>query len=133
MKPRTNSLSLAIGLLLASLLAACGPGVGGSGTGAAEEPLQQYGATAINVCGNPLAPQLAACVTGQAVAYADSATQPRVMAQLQDGHIELQAPCAGAEVQWRLGGRGKPVTALLRFRDQRQRHVAGFADFRACR
>ncbi len=95
MKPRTNPLSLAIGLLLASLLAACGPGVGGSGTGAAEEPLLQFGATAIAVCGNPLAPQPAACVTGQATPYADSATQPRVTAQLLDGHIELQAPCAG--------------------------------------
>jgi hypothetical protein len=95
MKPRTNPLSLAIGLLLASLLAACGPGVGGSGTGAAEEPLLQFGATAIAVCGNPQAPQPAACVTGQATPYADSATQPRVTAQLLDGHIELQAPCAG--------------------------------------
>ncbi len=95
MKPPTNRLVRAFGLLVASLLAACGPGVGGSGTGAAEAPLQQFGATAITVCGNSLAPQAAACVQGQPVSYADSATQPRVTAQLLDGHIELQAPCTG--------------------------------------
>jgi hypothetical protein len=110
MKPQVKRLALAFSLLLASLLAACGPGVGGSGTGAAEEPLQQFGATAIAVCGNPLAPQLAACVSGQAVAYADSTTQPRVTAQRLDGRIELQAPCAGLKFsgEWAAVGSQSP-------------------------
>lgn len=86
---------LALALLLAGLLAGCGPGVGGSGTGATEDPLQQFGATSLPVCGNPLAPQLASCVRGQPLSYADSSTLPRVTAQLLDSHLELQAPCAG--------------------------------------
>jgi hypothetical protein len=86
---------LTLTLLLTGLLAACGPGVGGSGTGATEDPLQQFGATALPVCGNPLAAQLASCVRGQALSYADSSTLPRVTAQLLDSHLELQAPCAG--------------------------------------
>ena len=86
---------LALVLLLAGWLAACGPGVGGSGTGATDDPLQQFGATALPVCGNPLSPQLASCVRGQSLSYADSGTLPRVTAQLLDSHLELQAPCAG--------------------------------------
>lgn len=86
---------LALALLLAGLLAGCGPGVGGSGTGATEDPLQQFGATALPVCGNPLAPQLASCVRGQPLSYADSSPLPRVTAQLLDSHLELQAHCTG--------------------------------------
>ena len=86
---------LVLALLLAGLLAACGPGVGGSGTGATEDPLRQFGATALPACGNPLAPQLANCVKGQPLSYADSSTLPRVTVQLLDSHLELQAPCAG--------------------------------------
>lgn len=83
-----------LGLLVACVLAACGPGVGGSGTGAEEDPLKVFGATALPVCGSALGPQLASCIKDQTVLYADSALQPRVTAQVQDNLIRLQAPCA---------------------------------------
>lgn len=92
---RPSALRLVLSLILASCLAACGPGVEGTGTGATDDPLKSFGATAVSACGSPLAPQLAACIKGQTVRYGDSATLPRVTAEIQDGHIELQAQCAG--------------------------------------
>lgn len=92
---RPRALHWALGLWLACAMAACGPGVGGSGTGADEDPLKSFGATAVSACGSALAPQLAACIKGQTVRYGDSATLPRVTAEVQEGHIELQAHCAG--------------------------------------
>ena len=92
-RTRTGLWSLVI-LMVAWVLAACGPGVGGSGTGADEDPLKSFGATAVSACGNPLAPQLAACIQGQTVRYADNPAQARVTAEVQDSRITLQAPCA---------------------------------------
>ncbi|MEI2676371.1 MAG: DUF6502 family protein [Burkholderiaceae bacterium] len=109
---------LVLALLLAGLLAACGPGVGGSGTGATEDPLRQFGATALPACGNPLAPQLASCVKGQPLSYADSSTLPRVTVQLLDSHLELQAPCAGLNFSGDWGGGGRPAASLLWHGDQ---------------
>ncbi len=91
---RTRTGQWSLGLLLAWVLAACGPGVGGSGTGADEDPLKSFGATAVSACGSPLAPQLAACIQGQTVRYADNAVEPRVTAEILDGRIALQAHCA---------------------------------------
>lgn len=86
---------LTLGLLLACALAACGPGVGGSGTGATEDPLKAFGATATPVCSSTLAPQLATCGKGQKETYVDDTAQARVTARIVDSLVELQAPCAG--------------------------------------
>lgn len=92
---RPWALRLMLSLVLTGWLAACGPGVEGTGTGATDDPLKSFGATAVSACGSPLAPQLAACIKGQTVRYGDSPTLPRVTAEIQDGRIELQAHCAG--------------------------------------
>lgn len=92
---RSPALRLLLSLVLTGWLVACGPGVEGTGTGATDDPLKSFGATAVSVCGSALAPQLAGCVKGQTLHYADAATLPRVTADVQDGHIELQAHCAG--------------------------------------
>lgn len=108
-RPRAPRLALA--LALAAWLAGCGPGVEGTGTGAtADDPLKSFGATAVSACGSPLAPQLAACIKGQAVRYADSTTQPHVTAEIQDGLAQLRAPCAGLQFsgEWAAVGSQAP-------------------------
>ena len=58
-QPRT--LLWALGVVCVALLGACGPGVGGSGTGAEPDSLGAFGATAAPVCDSTLAPQLVSC------------------------------------------------------------------------
>lgn len=100
----------ALGLVLACALAACGPGVGGSGTGAVDNPLLAFGATAKPVCSSTLAPQLASCGKGPAEQYADNPAQARVTARIEDSLIELQAHCAGLKFsgEWAAVGTQAP-------------------------
>ena len=108
----------ALCVALTFLVSACGPGVGGTGTGN-EAQLARFGATAASVCSSELVSQLACGATsfvpgatptspgaGNAVsAVPDLApgTEPvrfadapqRVLALLQGNRIELDAPCAG--------------------------------------
>ena len=103
-------------LLLAS---ACGPGVGGTGTGN-EPQLARFGATAAALCSSVLSSQLA-CAAEPAlsgdmsaapgmVSSASVSLDPgtdavrfanadqRVLALLQGNRIELSSPCAGLRV-----------------------------------
>ncbi len=99
---------LASALLLAGIaaLAACGPGVGGTGTGAAPDPAA-FGATAASVCSAPFAaalqcpvgaglPGTAGELVGTAqVHFADAAGQ--VSATLDGNAIQFIARCHGVE------------------------------------
>lgn len=87
------------GLALAALQA-CGPGVGGSGTG---QGLADFGATAMPLCGSEIASALA-CPAGAAagtaggtgsVYFVDTGDGRHVLVTVQGNGIELQAPCAG--------------------------------------
>jgi hypothetical protein len=94
---------------LAALLAACGPGVGGTGTGetggnAAIPGLDAFGAAPAPVCGGVLAEVLscAPATTGAValpnpapVQLADTIDGRRVQVRLQGSTVELLAPCAG--------------------------------------
>ncbi len=114
-KSRTLAQAL-LGLLVLLLASACGPGVGGTGTGN-EPQLARFGATAAAVCSSALLSQLACAPTTTApvdtsttpgmagtaslpldpgtaaVRFADAAQ--RVLALLQGNRVELNAPCAG--------------------------------------
>ncbi len=92
-----------------ALLSACGPGVGGTGTGAAPDPgvsgLQFFGATPQNVCLGPLATALGcAAVVGAEPAPPLS---PRhfatgcAVASFSGDAVELDALCSG----WFFSGR----------------------------
>lgn len=93
--------------LALAALQACGPGVGGSGTG---QGLADFGASAAPLCGSDIASALA-CPAGAAapgasassgtvggsgtVYFADTVDGRRVVVTVQGNSIELQAPCAG--------------------------------------
>lgn len=90
---------------LAVLAGGCGPGVGGTGTGASEGSLDYFGASVASVCDSDIAPLLSCPTggtanpgpgpTGTTVRYfADSATTPRVHLRVEGQHAELDAPCA---------------------------------------
>ena len=99
----------ALSTLLAALLSACGPGVGGTGTGetggnTAVGGLDAFGAAPAPVCSGVLAALLAcAPATTGAVALpspapvqlADTIDGRRVQVRLQGSTVELLAPCAG--------------------------------------
>ncbi len=94
--------TLVLGLLstlLAALLPGCGPGVGGTGTGADAGPLDDFGAITASVCapGSGLQP---AC---SATWFLDSPTAPRISARLADDVIELRAPCLTLQFSGRWG------------------------------
>ncbi len=81
--------------LVALLLAACGPGVGGTGTGA-EPPPGAFGAQASDLCASGLAGALA-CAAGTAgLAQGTAAVDffsGTARARIQGNHIELMLPC----------------------------------------
>jgi hypothetical protein len=90
---------------LTALLVACGPGVGGTGTGASSA-LDTFGASAASVCTGELAALLScppasstaapAPVSGAPpVVLADRTPNPRVELVLLGNQAELLAPCAG--------------------------------------
>jgi hypothetical protein len=85
-----------------ALLAACGPGVGGSGVGPTANGLAAFGATEAPVCGGELAALLGCPPAGSVsspvpasapVFLADTTGGRRVAVQLQDGQIQIGAPC----------------------------------------
>lgn len=92
---------LAATLMLA--LAACGPGVGGTGTGDTPSALTAFGAAPASVCSGDLGPLLS-CPSGGAAAAPAPGAGPLHLADTIDGRqvrvtvtgntIELQAPCA---------------------------------------
>lgn len=93
--------------LALAALQACGPGVGGSGTG---QGLADFGASAAPLCSSDIASALA-CPAGTAapgasasagsaggsgtVYFADTIDGRRVAVTVQGNSIELSAPCAG--------------------------------------
>jgi hypothetical protein len=93
-------------VLALAALQACGPGVGGSGTG---QGLDAFGANAASLCGSDIAPALA-CPSSTAapgasaagntdagsgtVFFADTVDGRRVAVTVQGNSIELNAPCA---------------------------------------
>ena len=109
--PRScRALQGALLLALATLLGACGPGVGGTGTGEEITALQDFGAAPASVCSGELA-ALAACTgTGAAAApagttvyLADTLDGRRVQVQLQGNAIDVDAPCARLRFRGRWG------------------------------
>lgn len=94
-------------LMLAAGLPACGPGVGGSGTG---QGLEAFGATAAPLCSSELAAALlcppptsvgpaasapAGASNGTAAVYfADTIDGRRVAVTVQGNSIDVDAPCA---------------------------------------
>ena len=90
-------------LVVALLLGACGPGVGGTGTGETQAALAHFGATPASACGSDLAPLLS-CTPGNMSAapapgwgpvhLADTIDGRRVLVRAEGSQIELSAPCA---------------------------------------
>ena len=97
--------------LLAAVLAGCGPGVGGTGTGDTASALAYFGANPASLCSSELA-ALAACrndgttataVPGAApVLLVDAAAGARVRVRLYEDSAELVEACAPLEFrgQW---------------------------------
>jgi hypothetical protein len=94
-----------------SLLAACGPGLGGTGTGPSVDPLTAFNASAVPVCNSELAPalQCPAPTTGvpvlsgtAVVGYAAGAGNTRVLARFDGDRVDVQWPCQGQRFigQW---------------------------------
>lgn len=87
---------------LLALVAGCGPGTGGTGTGLSADRLAQFGALPASVCTAAFADQLT-CVTGAqtpdvnqgtlVVHYADIPTGRNVTVDIADNGIELNARC----------------------------------------
>ncbi len=91
-------------LVLGACLQACGPGVGGSGTG---QGVDAFGATAASLCGSDIAAALA-CPAGASspppgsgvsagtgtVFFVDNVDTRRVVVTVHGNSIELNAPCA---------------------------------------
>lgn len=83
-----------------ALLAACGPGVGGSGTGEDLTPLPSSGATALLLCSGELAPLLQCTAVGAAatggtarVAFSGRLGGQDVALELQGNRAELRVGC----------------------------------------
>jgi len=96
----------ALAWMALAALQACGPGVGGSGTG---QGLDAFGASSASLCGSDIAAALAcppstaapggsasgASDNGTALVYfADTIDGSRVAVTVQGNSIELTAPCA---------------------------------------
>lgn len=90
--------------LLAALLAGCGPGSGGTGTGAPSNGFVLAGATATSLCGSGFASQLTCGTTAGALPgdigpgtsvtrYADIASGGNVAVTFQANSVQLQARC----------------------------------------
>lgn len=87
-----------------ALLAACGPGVGGTGTGTtAAQALAAFGASAQPLCAGALAQPLqcpasadgagAPAAAPQPRLFADAAAAPRALARFADDGVELELAC----------------------------------------
>jgi hypothetical protein len=101
----------AVATAVMSLLVACGPGLGGTGTGPSVDPLTAFNASAVPVCNSELAASLQcpATTTGApglggtaVVGYAAGAGSTRVLARFDGDRVEVQWPCQGQRFvgQW---------------------------------
>jgi hypothetical protein len=128
MRPATRlPASLRLGVLalvsaLGLLGSGCGPGVGGTGTGASEGSLDYFGAQSTLLCESDLALLLLCpgsagapaptpgAASGTLVRYfADSTTAPRMHLRVEGQRGELEAPCARLQFSGEWGqvpGRG---------------------------
>jgi len=108
--------------LLGLLLAACGPGTGGSGSPVGPgSTLGVFGATASNVCAGSLAPSLN-CTSGavgsptlegtQMVLYSDTLAGNNVAVSLKGNQVELNSRCQGLRFE---GDWGITATTDARF------------------
>ena len=96
-------MALLMALFTALLLAGCGPGVGGTGTGESQAALRHFGATPASACGSDLGPLLA-CAAGNATAAPAPSAGPVYLADTIDGRLvsvrvmgnllEVEVPCA---------------------------------------
>lgn len=107
-------------LVLASWLAACGPGVGGTGTGNGAEPpgvtgLDYFGAQTANACLTPFGPQIGCSVgtSGDPVqALPVSLAGECAAATFEGNDLVLDVVCGG----WTFNGRwGQSATGVLRY------------------
>ena len=104
-RPLSRQLSLLGALMwvpaLMSALTACGPGVGGTGTGQSAAELVVFGATAASVCAAPLAGSLSCGPNGttgvtsvgtEPVRYIDAAGGANILVDFTDNSVHLSAP-----------------------------------------
>ncbi|MBX3637279.1 MAG: hypothetical protein KF683_18075 [Rubrivivax sp.] len=106
-RPRTLLLAAA---LLGALLAGCGPGVGGTGTGVTPT-LERFGAESEPLCGADIA-ALLSCSGGTGtdpLPLADDEPARRVAGRADGQRIELQFACEG----WRFDGQWGRAAAPL--------------------
>ena len=87
---------------LMSALTACGPGVGGTGTGQSAADLVVFGATATSVCAAPLAGSLS-CGTDTVIVVSSAGTEPvryidtalgaNTLVDFRDNSVHVSAQC----------------------------------------
>lgn len=106
--PRRAAALLAV--LLSAWLTACGPGVGGTGTGEGQRALQLYGAEAAPLCASELEPLLSCAVQGSptnpapapaagsaVTTWADTGDGRQLQATLSGNEITLNRACPGLQ------------------------------------
>ena len=116
----------AMALVLAAVLGACGPGVGGTGTGETNGALAFFGASEASVCSGDLAGVLscappsatAAPLPNTAAVYlADAPAGWRVLVRAQGNEIEVTAPCARLQFRGRWGAIGSQAGRFFGYTD----------------
>jgi hypothetical protein len=108
--------SLALAAALSTLLAACGVGVGGTGTG---EDLTAFGATRVSVCAAPIASALSCTGTGANVEegtsrrlFVDTESNGRVLVTIDGNVVTYEARCRGLSFN---GTWGRGTNGVQRF------------------
>lgn len=105
-----SGLAAALAAVLLVWLTACGPGLGGTGTGASDDALAAFGAQPASVCQSDFA-DLLACTgsgvmtpapTGASRWFAESEPASRVLLELAGNEAHLLLRCAALEFsgQW---------------------------------
>jgi len=93
------------GLVLLAWLTGCGPGVGGTGTGAEQPPATAAPALLAPLCDSDLAPLLRCPAPGTVAAAlgtglvwaADGASQRNALARIEGNAVDLEVACAGLQ------------------------------------
>lgn len=109
---RPTRIALLVAALLGALLAACGPGVGGTGTGVSPT-LARFGAEPEPLCDADIA-ALLACSGGpgtDALPLADGDPARRVAGRAEGQRIELQFACEGWQFDGQWGRAAAPLGA----------------------